>query len=345
MKSSQQEALIRQLIEARGGSPDADLVEDIIETALRLGEDKPSRLDLKIINAALKEMRYAAKVFAQYRNKPKVSVFGSARTRPETPEYQQAVEFGKQIVARGYMVITGGGEGIMGAAQRGAGRANSFGLNIRLPFEQEPNVEIAGDPKLISFKYFFTRKLSFIKESVAIVLFPGGFGTHDEGFEALTLMQTGKSNIMPLICVDKPGGTYWKSWWRYIEDHLLGQNLISKEDLNLVKVTDNVEEACDEIVNFYNNYHSSRYVWTKAEDGSGRFLLVMRLKHPVTDNLLQQLNARFADICVGGGFQKSGPLPEEENEPDLTALHRIVFPFNRTNFGRLRQLIDVVNQH
>jgi len=338
--SDQDQALIQQLIQSRiGGSGfgNADLVEDIIETALRLIDDKADRLDAKVITSTLKELRYASKIFAPFRSKRKASVFGSARTQPDAPEYKQAVAFGKAIVQRGFMVITGGGEGIMGAAQRGAGRDNSFGLNIRLPFEQDPNVEIAGDRKLINFKYFFTRKVCFIKESDAIVLFPGGFGTHDEGFEALTLMQTGKSQPKPLIFIDRPRGNYWKTWWRFVEDQLLDSELISKEDLALFKVTDNVDEACDEITRFYSNYHSSRYV---------KDTLVMRLQHPVTEGLLRTLNSRFADICLNGAkFQATGPFPEEENEPELKDLHRIVFPFNRTNFGRLRSLIDVVNQH
>jgi uncharacterized protein (TIGR00730 family) len=338
--TKQEQTLVSQLIQARAtgkGDDNADLIEDIIEIALRLQEDGADRLDVKVITSALRELRYASKVFAPFRGKRKVTVFGSARTRPDAPEYQQAVAFSKAIVARGYMVITGGGEGIMGAAQRGAGRDNSFGLNIRLPFEQEPNVEIAGDPKLINFKYFFTRKLSFIKESDAIVLFPGGFGTHDEGFEALTLIQTGKSQPKPLVFVDRPRGNYWKTWWRFVEDQLLDADLISKEDLALFKVTDDVEEACNEVTHFYSNYHSSRYV---------KDSLVVRVKHPVTDGLLRTLNGRFANVCVNGAqFRASPPLPEEENEPELTGLHRIVFPFNRTNFGRLRSLIDVINQH
>jgi uncharacterized protein (TIGR00730 family) len=335
--SSEEQALIRELITRRGGGENADLVEELVETALRLIEDKADRLDTKVMTTALKELRYAAKVFAPFRGRRKVSVFGSARTKPEAPEYQQAVAFGRAIVQRGFMVITGGGEGIMGAAQRGAGREQSFGLNIRLPFEQDPNIEIAGDRKLINFKYFFTRKLCFIKESDAIALFPGGFGTHDEGFEALTLMQTGKSMPKPLVFIDRPRGSYWKTWWRFVEDQLLAEDLISKEDLALFKVTDDVEEACDEITRFYSNYHSCRYV---------KEALVLRVKHPVTEGLLRTLNDRFANICLNGGqFRASGPLPEEENEPELAGLHRIVFPFNRTNFGRLRSLIDVVNQH
>ncbi len=335
--SKQDQALVKQLVALHGGGENADLAEDIIENALRLLDDQADRLDAKVITAALKEMRYAAKVFGPFRGQRKVTVFGSARTRPEALEYRQAVEFGKAIVARGYMVITGGGEGIMGAAQRGAGRENSFGLNIRLPFEQEPNEEIAGDSKLIHFKYFFTRKLSFIKESDALVLFPGGFGTHDEGFEALTLIQTGKSQPKPLVFIDRPRGNYWKTWWRFVEDQLLDRDLISREDLALFKVTDDVEDACDEICQFYSNYHSSRYL---------RDELCLRVKHPITDSLLRTLNDRFADICVNGQkIHAAAKLPRQEDEPELADLHRLICPFNRSSYGRLRRLIDVVNQH
>ena len=330
-------ALIRQLIQAHGGGDNADLAEDIIVTALRLLDDKMDRRDARVVASAVKELRYASKVFAPFRGQRKVTVFGSARTRTEEPEYQQAVAFGKEAVARGFMVITGGGEGIMGAAQRGAGRGHSFGLNIRLPFEQGANEEIAGDKKLVNFKYFFTRKLCFMKESDAIVLFPGGFGTHDEGFEALTLMQTGKAQPKPLVFVDRPRGRYWKTWWRFVEDQLLDAGLIGKDDLALFKITDDVKEACDEIARFYRNYHSSRYV---------KDALVVRVKHPVTAALLQTLDDRFGGLCVNGGkFRAADAFPEEENEPELAGLHRIVFPFNRTNFGRLRSLIDVLNQH
>jgi uncharacterized protein (TIGR00730 family) len=335
--TKQDQDLIDQLIQQHGGGENADLSADIIEIAVKLLDDKADRLDVKVITSALRELRYASKVFTPFRGKRKVTVFGSARTKPETAEYQQAIEFGKAIVEHGYMVITGGGEGIMGAAQRGAGRDNSFGLNIRLPFEQAPNEEIIGDRKLINFKYFFTRKLCFIKESDAIVLFPGGFGTHDEGFETLTLMQTGKSQPKPLVFVDRPRGNYWKTWWRFVEDQLLDEALISKEDLALFKVVDDVKDACDEIAHFYSNYHSCRYV---------KDALVVRVKRPVTEHLLRTLNDRFANICTNGArFQASAPLPEEENEPEFRDLHRIVFPFNRTNFGKLRSLIDVVNQH
>ncbi len=335
--SKQDQALVRQLLASHGGAENADLAEDIIEVAVRLLDDQADRLDTKIIAAALKEMRYAAKVFGPFRGKRKVTVFGSARTQPDAAEYRQAVEFGRAIVARGFMVITGGGEGIMGAAQRGAGRENSFGLNIRLPFEQEPNEEIAGDSKLIHFKYFFTRKLYFLKETDSLVMFPGGFGTHDEAFEALTLIQTGKSQPKPLVFIDRPRGNYWKTWWRFVEDQLLDRDLIGREDLALFKVTDNIEDACNEICQFYGNYHSSRYI---------RDALYLRVKHPVTDSLLRTLNDRFADICLNSDkIHAATKLPKEEDEPELADLHRIVCPFNRTHFGRLRKLIDVVNQH
>ncbi len=335
--TKQDQVLVQQLVRAHGGGGNGDLASEIIETALRLLDDQAGRLDMKVMTSALKELRYASRIFTPYREKRKVTVFGSARTEPTAPEYQQAVAFSKAAVAAGFMVITGGGEGIMGAAQRGAGRDHSFGLNIRLPFEQEPNMEIAGDPKLINFKYFFTRKLCFLKESDAIALFPGGFGTHDEGFEALTLMQTGKSQPKPLVFVDRPHGNYWKTWWRFVEDQLLDANLISKDDLALFKVTDDVDEACAEIANFYRNYHSSRYV---------KDAMVIRVKHPVTAALLQTLDDHFAGLCLNSGkFRAAESLPEEENEPELAGLHRIIFPFNRSNFGRLRALIDVLNQH
>jgi uncharacterized protein (TIGR00730 family) len=333
--------LIRQLVEARaraaGAEGSADLVAEILESGLRLLDDRAGRLDVKVIHAALKEMRQAARVFAPWRSARKVSVFGSARTREGEPEYQQAVAFGAAVVKRGFMVITGGGDGIMGAAQRGAGRKHSFGLNIRLPFEQAPNEEIAGDPKLVNFKYFFTRKLTFLKEADGLALFPGGFGTHDEGFESLTLMQTGKETPKPLVFVDRPRGHYWKTWWRFVEDQLLDGNLISKEDMGFLKVTDDVEEAADEIARFYRNYVSMRSVKDR---------LVLRVKHPVTDGLLAALGELFGDLCrPGGKFASSPPLAEEEPDEAASAPHRIVFPFNRSSYGRLRALIDLLNKH
>ena len=233
------------------------------------------------------------------------------------------------------MVLTGAGGGIMRACQEGSGRERSFGVNIRLPFEQEPNEFISKDPKLLTFRYFFTRKLMFIKEADAAALFPGGFGTLDEGYECLTLVQTGKTKPMPIVFVDSPRGTYWKTWKRYVEDHLLRQKLISPDDMSLFKVTSSVEEAVAEISGFYRVYHSSRTV--------GRNL-VMRLNTKLDEKLVASINRDFRDILIGAEAVQTRALAEEEDEPDLAALPRLVLPYDRTHFGRLRQLIDRVNQ-
>src|SRR5436190_19590956 len=208
----------------------------------------------------MRELRYCFKVFAGYLGKRKAIVFGSACTPPEHPAFKVAVEFGRQIVEAGWMVITGAGHGIMEAGHVGAGREHSFGLNILLPFEQSANPVVHGDPKLMTLRYFFTRKLLFIKESDAVVLFPGGFGTQDEAFEALTLVQTGKSHIFPIVLVDEPGGTYWQAWQRFIESELLDRGYLSPADRFLYTVTDSVEEAVRTVTGFYRVYHSMRYV-------------------------------------------------------------------------------------
>jgi uncharacterized protein (TIGR00730 family) len=318
---------------ANNGS-ETDLFKEIVITAVKLFQDQPDRGDLKILHNTLKEMRYAFKLFTPYRNFRKVSVFGSARTFPEDPAYAQAEEFARRITQKEFMVITGAGEGIMRGAQAGAGRNQSFGMNINLPFEQTANQFIVNDPKLMTFKYFFTRKLFFIKEADAVVLFPGGFGTHDEGFEAMTLIQTGKSDPIPVIFLDVPGGTYWKAWGAYVEHEILRRNLVSSEDLSLFKVTDNVGAAVDEIVRYYANYHSLRYV---------RDQLIIRIKRPAEPGMLQRLNREFSDILVSGAITAAAALPEEANEPEIQNLPRLILSFNRRNFGRLRQLIDVIN--
>jgi uncharacterized protein (TIGR00730 family) len=249
-------------------------------------------------------------------------------------EYQQAVEFGRKIVEAGFMVITGAGSGIMQAGHEGAGSQNSFGVNIRLPWEQSANPIIAEDKKLVTFKYFFTRKLIFIRHSDAIVLFPGGFGTFDEGFEALTLMQTGKSQLLPLVLVDKPGGTYWKTWDIHIREELLSHKLISPEDLNLYQITDSVDEAVKIISRFYRNFHSTRFV---------RELLVIRMKTAPNKSALAALNEDFADIVASGKIQTIDSTTEEVEHKEHLELKRIAFNFNRHDYGRLRQLIDVLN--
>lgn len=322
------------LIQMCGGSPHADLIKEIIVTALKLVDEPAARLDIKILNAALRELRFAFKLFARYRPIRKVTVFGSARTAETDPLYKRAAGFSRKIVRHGYMVITGAGDGIMKGAQEGAGRKMSFGVNIQLPFEQAPNVYIENDPKLVTFKYFFTRKLIFVKEADAVALFPGGFGTLDEMFELLTLMQTGKSDIMPIVLIDVPGGGYWLEWQRHLEKHLLRRGLISPEDMHLFKMTDNVDAAVNEIVGFYHQYHSCRYVGDR---------LILRLHRPVSDALLAKLNEGFQDILSQGRIERCPVLREESDEPDLAHLPRLSLRFNRKNFGRLRQLIDAVN--
>lgn len=327
---------IMNLIQQCGGSPHADLIKEIIVTALKLVDEPASRLDIKILNAALRELRFAFKLFTGYRHIRKVTVFGSARMPDTEVVYQQAVRFASQVVQHGYMVITGAGDGVMKGAQEGAGRKMSFGVNIQLPFEQSPNIYIENDPKLVTFKYFFTRKLIFVKETDAIALFPGGFGTLDEMFESLTLMQTGKSDIMPVVLIDAPGGTYWLEWRDYLEKHFLKRGLISEEDMHFFKVTDDVDEAVKEITSFYRNYHSSRYV---------RDRLIIRHQKPLSDAVLARLNEEFKDILTQGKIERSEVQREEADEPDLVHLPRLAFRFNRKTFGRLRRFVDVLNSY
>jgi len=314
---------------------DVAYVRELVETSLRLLRDGTGTGDLKLLNAALRELRYAFKVFAPYRGVRKVSCFGSARTPSSAPAYETAKEFSRLIADRGYMVITGGGDGIMKACQEGAGRERSFGANIRLPFEQEANEFILNDPKLVTFRYFFTRKLIFVKEADAVALFPGGFGTHDEGYEVLTLIQTGKGRPMPVVYVDSPRGTFWKTWLRYVHDHLLRHNLVSKDDLSLFKVTTSVEEAVEEVTGFYRVYHSSRMVGPD---------FVIRLNRPLPPGLAKDLTKRFADILFTGEIVATDALPaEREQEPELNHLPRLVFRLIQGRAGRLRQLIDTIN--
>jgi len=326
---------ILQWLERRRGSSDEDFVAEMIQTVLKLAGDEPSRGDLKILNRALKELRYAFKVFAPYRSVRKVSIFGSTRVREGQPYYQMAVRLGRRLAEEGFMVITGAGEGIMQAGHEGAGRERSFGVNIQLPSVQRANRFIRDDPKLITFHFFFTRKLIFVKEADAVVFFPGGFGTHDEVIEALTLAQTGKSQIVPIIMVDLPGAGYWKEWEDFIERRMFRQGFISEQDLSLFKIVENTEVAIQEIKRFYRNYHSYRFV---GED------LVIRLLHPLAPALLQGLNRDFRDILTEGEIRGTEPLAEESDDPETLSLYRLLVPFNRKDFGRLRQMIDVINE-
>jgi uncharacterized protein (TIGR00730 family) len=320
---------------AADGERVSDLIAMIKESADKLASDNTSRGDLKILSRTLRELRYAFKVFTPYRRRRKVSMFGSARTRPDHPAYQQAVAFGRAMAAHGWLVLTGAASGIMEAGHVGAGRENSMGLNIMLPFEQSSNPVIAGDPKLVHMKYFFTRKLMFVKECDAVALLPGGFGTLDEGLEVLTLLQTGKRDMAPVVCLDEPGGSFWQDFHAFVQRQLLAGGMISPEDFALYTVTDDVEVAVAEIMRFFRSYHSMRYVKNK---------LVLRLTERPSDELLAGINDRFADILTDGRFVLSGPLAGERDEPELAHLHRLVFRFNRRSLGRLRMLIDVLNR-
>ena len=315
-------------------SNEEELIADTLRTVLKLARAGPSRGDLKGLNRALKELRYAFKIFAPFRSVRKTSIFGSARVGEENAYYQMATEFARRLTAQGFMVITGAGEGIMGAANRGAEREKSFGVNIRLPFEQKPNRFIRGDAKLITFHFFFTRKLIFVKETDAVAFFPGGFGTHDEAMETLTLMQTGKSQIIPMVFLDLPGKGYWEAWRAFVCDQMLAHGYISEPDLSLFKILHDGEDAMQEILRFYRNFHSYRFV---NQD------LVIRVLEPPADDLLASLNQDFRDILRKGKVVATPPLPEELNEPENLGLHRILVPFNRKSYGRLRQMIDRIN--
>lgn len=324
---------IRDFIQEYAPSDNEDLLFQMMVTVCRLAADNADRGDLKILNSALKELRYAFKVFAPYKDIPKVSIFGSARTAPDNPQYLEAMKFAELIEREGWMVITGAGGGIMQAGHRGASRGASFGVAISLPFEQATNEVIADDPKLVNFKYFFTRKLIFVKEARAIVLFPGGVGTQDEGFEALTLVQTLKASPIPIVMCDEPGGTYWSHWERYVREELLRNGMIDESDLRLFHITDRAEDAVQELMRYYRHYHSSRYV-------QDRF--VMRLRRPLDDATLEKINRDFADIIVEGRIeQHSGPVEGEDGVyPDLP---RLRFLFDRRSAGRLRIMIDEIN--
>ncbi|HJX97545.1 MAG TPA: TIGR00730 family Rossman fold protein [Chthoniobacterales bacterium] len=325
---------VQDLVREWGAKKNPELIEEMIVTALKMARDEMSVADLKLINRSLKEMRYAAKVFAPYSQFRKVVVFGSARTTTDAPESKVAENFARAMVGHDYMVITGGGDGIMGAAQRGAGRERSFGLNIRLPFEQQPNEIIQGDSKLINFNYFFDRKLHFVKESHAFALFPGGFGTMDETFEILTLMQTGKARVIPVVMLDRPGGDYWQTWMKFLTEYLFKLGLVCEDDFSFFKIARDIDDAVAEILQFYKVYHSARWVGEQ---------LVLRISKPLSKKAIVDLNEKFADVVREGEIIQSSALRQEKNEPEIWDLPRIVLTPHRSNFGRFRQLIDAIN--
>ncbi len=324
-----------QFLDTFAPGPNQDMLAEMMVTMTRLAADGTGRGEIKILNRALKELRYAFKIFAPYSDVPKVSIFGSARTPTDNPQYLQAAKFARLIREKAWMVITGAGDGIMRAGHDGATRESSFGVNIALPFEQSTNDIIAGDPKLVNFNYFFTRKLLFVKEADAICLFPGGYGTQDEGFEALTLVQTGKAQPVPIVLCDEPGGTYWQHWRTYVKAELLGNGMICAEDMGLFFLTDSAEEAVEEILRFYRRYHSSRFV---------RDEFVIRMKSPLSQSTIARLSRDFVDLADGSPFrQENGPLPAEDGE--LPELSRLVFRFNGRSSGRLRSLINDINSN
>ncbi len=326
---------IDRLIALTGTVHDAEIVREMIVAALKAGQEDHNRADLKLMNTTLKEMRFTARIFGPYRNVRKVTVFGSARTRPDEPVYGMALHLGEMLAQAGYMVITGAGGGIMQAVNEGAGPEHSFGVNIKLPFEQTANYVLQGNPRLITYKYFFNRKVAFLKEADAIALFPGGFGTLDEAMETLTLLQTGKRAPLPLLLVDEPGGRYWSRWLRFIEDELLSQGYVESSDFGLFERVESVAAAVRSINLFYHRYHSLRYVDRQ---------LVIRLASAIRDPDILLLNEQFRDILTPGGrICSSCPLPEESGEPEIAGLPRLVVDFNRRDFGRLRKLIDVIN--
>ncbi len=316
-----------------GHEHDEDLIAEMLVSGLKMLRDDTERGDLKLVNSALKELRYSFLVFSRYRHIPKVTMYGSARTPPDNPNYQLAADFARRMTDHyKWMVITGAGPGIMEAGNLGAGTEYGFGVNIRLPFEAEANPYVH-ESRLINFKYFFTRKLMFVKESDAFVLFPGGFGTQDETFELLTLVQTGKSDMHPIVLLEAPGTGYWEKWLDLV-GMLEDQGMISRDDHNLFTYTTDIDEACDEITSFYDNYHSQRYV-------NGR--LVLRLKHEPDDSLIEAINDEFDDILVSGRIEKIDATAAEVNDEDNIDLPRVQLHFDRRHLGRLRSLVDRLN--
>jgi uncharacterized protein (TIGR00730 family) len=306
----------------------------MITTALKIARDEMTVADLKLINRSAKEMRSAAKIFAPFKHLRKVAVFGSARSPCDSPDYKMAADFACEMVRQGFMLIAGGSEGIMGAVQRGAGRAHSFALGIRLPSEQRVNEPVEGDPKLVTLNYFFTRKLSFVKEAHAFALLPGGFGTMDEAFEVLTLMQTGKSRIVPVVLLDRPRGKYWEAWMQFLTKRLLKFGFISEEDFAFFKIKHNAQDAAAEITQFYKVFHSARWLGER---------FVIRLNRSLSNEGLVDLNNQFRDILRMGEIVQCVALGKEDDELETLELPGLIFTPVRSRFGRFRQLIDAIN--
>jgi uncharacterized protein (TIGR00730 family) len=326
---------LRQVLTADAKDLRSMLYKDIIINALKCQQDELDTLDLKVINRAVAEFRHAACVFRPYRGTRKVSIFGSARVVKGDPYYELAAQFGRLAAAKGFMVITGAAGGIMTAGIEGAEPENCFGVNILLPTESGISRVIRDDPKVIRFKYFFTRKIFFVMEADAVALFPGGFGTHDEGFEVLTLLQTGKTPPMPVVLMELPGEKYWKCFDEFIREQLLARQFISPEDLSLYKIMHSPQEAMDWITSYYSTYNSLRIV---------RNRLVIRLEKELQDHDIEQLNETFKDLIKSGRIARTTALPEEADEPGLVSKPRITFSYNQKSAGRLNEMILTINR-
>jgi uncharacterized protein (TIGR00730 family) len=325
---------IDEWLRTHNGAGNIDQFAGILRTVVKLAEDNADRGDLKILNRSMQELRHAFRVFAPYRRARKVSIYGSTRVQETDPHYYLARDTGQLLAEAGFMIITGAGPGIMQAGHEGAGREKSFGVNIRLPLAQDPNRFIRNDPKLINFHFFFTRKLTFVKEADAVIIFPGGFGTHDELLESITLAQTGKSHLVPIILMDLPEGTYWSRWIKFLREDVLSRGYIIEREMMLFKILTSPKAAVDEIAMFYRNYQSYRFV---------KHDLIIRLHHPPSSTLIDILNREFADIITEGTVRETEALPEEADDPHTLHLPRIMMRFNRADFPRLRQMIDVIN--
>jgi uncharacterized protein (TIGR00730 family) len=328
------DTLIDTLLEKAEGVHHPELARDMILSALKAGQDTDYLADLKLLSNTMKEMRYTTRIFAPYRNKKKVTIFGSARTAPHEPIYQKCLRFSKLLADKGYMIITGGGGGIMQAGNEGAGSENSFAVNIRLPFEQAPNSIMFENPRLITYKYFFNRKVAFVKETNAIAVFPGGFGTLDEAMEVSTLIQTGKTSPKPLVLVDDEDG-YWDQWFKFVKEHLLVKGFISAEDFSIFTITRSEEEAVNVIEGFYKNYHSLRFIKEQ---------LVIRLNKELTEVEIDVLEKEFPELRrADTRIVPTLPLPEEADEPDLLRLPRIILNFDHQHYGLLMAFIGRIN--
>ena len=329
------DGLIDKIVSKSGSAETEHVRREILTTAVKFGKESSDKGDLKLVNNALKELRYSFRVFAPYRDVKKVIIFGSARVNEASDEYKMAEEFSKKMTDKGYMIVTGGGPGIMEAGNRGAKPGQDFALNIRLPFEQKPNPYVDEKEKLINFKYFFTRKLIFVKETDATVLFPGGFGTNDEGFEMLTLIQTGKSKPRPVVLMEPEGSAYWGGWRNFIKKDLVGNGFAKNEDLNFAYLTNNVDEAVKYIMDFYKVYHSIRYVLG---------LTVIRINKKLTDKTMDFINREFKDILTEGEITLSTATREEVEKGEYPQLPRLIMNFNLRDYGRLYELIGAINK-